>query len=105
MDEPVLVFFVISVALSIVMALQFAAGCWSGQVRCGSYPDLSSEPEMGQPRNCLTLAQGTGIAGQGPGQGLAPGEGTGQGLALALFRARNATLLPGPQRSCERGSS
>jgi hypothetical protein len=94
-DEPVLVFFVISVALSILLALQFAAGCWSGQVRCGSYPDLSSEPEMGQPRNCLTLGQGTGIAGQG----------TGQGLALALFRARNATLLPGPQRSCERGSS
>jgi hypothetical protein len=45
-DGPELIFFVISVALFILVALPFATGS-SGQVRRGSYPDRSSEPEMG----------------------------------------------------------
>jgi len=35
-DGPELVFFVISVALFVAVALPFATGCWSGQVRPGS---------------------------------------------------------------------
>ncbi len=50
-----------------------ATGCWSGQVRRGSYPDRSSEPEMGTTAGLLNPRPGEGHRRPGCRPGAGPG--------------------------------